>query len=71
MYASIPPSQNCASDFRTRIQNIYEFRGETTVTIPRESLLDVARFLHADPESAFRNAARHHRARLAAARAAF
>jgi len=39
--------------FPNAIQNIYEFRGETTVTIPRETLLEVARFLHTDPELQF------------------
>ena len=35
--------------FPSAIQVVSEFRGETTVTIPRESLLDVARLLRADP----------------------
>ena len=39
--------------FPNAIQDIYEFRGETTVTIPRETLLEVARFLHVDPELHF------------------
>ncbi len=34
--------------FPNVIADVYEFRGDTTVTIPRESLLDVARFLHSD-----------------------
>jgi NADH-quinone oxidoreductase subunit D len=33
--------------------DIYEFRGETTLTIPRESLLGVARFLRDDPALRF------------------
>ena len=39
--------------FPNAVKDIYEFRGETTVTIPRETLLEVARFLHADPELHF------------------
>ena len=39
--------------FPTAIRDIYEFRGGTTVTIPREMLLEAARFLHADPELHF------------------
>ncbi len=35
--------------FPDAIFDVYEFRGDTTVTIPRESLLDVARFLRDDP----------------------
>src|SRR5574341_405539 len=34
--------------FPNSITDIYDFSGETTVTIPRESLLDVARFLRDD-----------------------
>jgi len=39
--------------FPNAVKDIYEFCGETTVTIPRETLLEVARFLHADPELHF------------------
>ncbi len=34
--------------FPNAITDVYEFRGDTTVTIPREFLLDVARFLHSE-----------------------
>ena len=34
--------------FPNSITDVYEFRGDTTLTIPRESLLDVARFLHSE-----------------------
>lgn len=39
--------------FPNAASDIYEFRGDTTVTIPRESLLDVARFLRDDPALRF------------------
>jgi NADH-quinone oxidoreductase subunit D len=32
--------------FPNTIAEVYEFRGDTTITLPRESLLDVTRFLH-------------------------
>jgi NADH-quinone oxidoreductase subunit D len=40
--------QKLRERFPNAIQNVSEFRGETTVTIPRESLLQVARWLYAD-----------------------
>lgn len=39
--------------FPNAITDIYEFRGDTTITIPRESLLNVARFLRDDPALRF------------------
>ncbi len=39
--------------FAGAIGDIYEFRGETTVTIPRAALLDLARFLRTDPALRF------------------
>jgi NADH dehydrogenase I D subunit len=39
--------------FPNAITDVYEFRGDTTVTIPRESLLDGARFLRDDPALRF------------------
>ncbi|MBM3131025.1 MAG: NADH dehydrogenase (quinone) subunit D [Chloroflexi bacterium] len=40
--------QKLRERFPNAIQNIYPFRGETTVTLPRESLLQVARWLYTD-----------------------
>lgn len=39
--------------FPDAITEIYEFRGETTLSLPRESLLDIARFLRDDPSLKF------------------
>ncbi len=39
--------------FPNAITDIYEFRGDATIAIPRESLLDVARFLRDDPALRF------------------
>jgi NADH dehydrogenase I D subunit len=39
--------------FSSAIQNVSEFRCETTVTIPRESLVDVLRFLRSDSALAY------------------
>lgn len=41
--------QKLRERFPNAIQNVSEFRGETTVTVPRESLLDLARGLRTDP----------------------
>ncbi len=40
--------------FPQAVQDVTEFRGETTVTISRESLLDLACFLRDDPSAALR-----------------
>jgi len=39
---------NVREKFPNAITDVYEFRGDTTVTIPRESLLDLARFFHSE-----------------------
>jgi len=39
--------------FPDSISDIYEFRGETTVTVPRESLRDIARWLRDDLSTRF------------------
>lgn len=39
--------------FPDAIQDVYEFRDATTITIPRNRLLEMARFLHDDPTLCF------------------
>ena len=39
--------------FPNVITDIYEFRGDTTITIPRESLLEIGRYLRDDPALGF------------------
>ncbi len=53
----MPQIETVSSKLRERfsqvIQDVSEFRGETTVTISRDALLDIARFLRDDPSAHF------------------
>lgn len=39
--------------FPDSIQDVTEFRGETTVRVSKEAIVDICRFLHDDPDLAF------------------
>jgi NADH-quinone oxidoreductase subunit C/D len=48
-----PAVEKLRTQFNSAIQAVYEFRGETTVTIRPQDLVAVARFLRDDPELRF------------------
>jgi NADH dehydrogenase I D subunit len=47
---SNPTVEKLKTRFSTAVQDVSEFRGDTTVTLNREALLDAARFLRDDPD---------------------
>ena len=49
-----PPVEKLKGKFGASIQEVKTFRGEVTVTVSKEALYEICRFLYADPDLQFR-----------------
>ena len=49
-----PPVEKLKEKFGASIQEVKTFRGEVTVTVAKEALYEICRFLYADPDLQFR-----------------